>query len=156
MTILKYIILLFLSLSINAQIEKPYEQIAIDYFANELTGDYTAIKYLIFSGDLEKISPLPYSFCIPSDSISGYNQSSLTQIHLPPHPKIIKKLDFFKKLFTPNNQVAYLYVFRHYPQDDNIVVVVYLSRQGIDDYYSILLSKDSKEVIKECKKVYIE
>ena len=149
--------LIFLfTINVNAQIEiRPYEQIAIDYFANEIITSYTDLKYFILKRNLEATSSVHYSFCMPLKEVSNYKAINTTKIN-PPYPQVIEKLSFFKKLFTSKKKIGNLHVFKYYPKDSNIIVVIFLSRKYIDDYYSILIVKKSKKVIDYCKETYYE
>lgn len=151
------LIVILYTIGANAQNNiKPYEQVAIDYFASNILESYSDLEHFIFKGNLEITSPVPYSFCMPLEKIDGYHQEDNIMKINPPYPKVVRKLDFFKKLFTSKSKIAQLYVFKHYPKDENVVVVIYISSKNIDDYYSILIDKTSKQVINYCKKTYYE
>ena len=155
---LKYTLLVILyTIVANAQNNiKPYEQVAIDYFSNNIAESYSDLDHFIFKGDLETTSPVPYSFCMPLEKIDGYQREDNTMKINPPYPKVVRKLDIFKRLFSSKSKIAQLYVFKHYPKEENVVVVIYLSSKNMDDYYSILIDKTSKQVIDYCKKTYYE
>ncbi|MCD0472577.1 hypothetical protein [Flavobacterium sp. JAS] len=151
-----YLILtFFFTISVNAQIEIiPYEQIAVNYFAEELSESYNQLKYLVFDGNLEMTSPLPYSFCMVLKKVDNYEETENVKVNIP-YP-ILKKIGFLKKLFISNRKIGNVYVFKHYPKEDDIVVVINVTNKNIDDYYSILIDKKTKKAINSCKKTYYQ
>lgn len=152
----KYAMLgLLFTINASAQIEiRPYEQIAIDYFANELI-PHPYIKHFVFDGNLESELPSYYS-CWSIERIGGYTGSTITKVN-PPYPQIVEKLGFFRDLFSSKKVKGYLQVYKYYPEDDNnVVVVIYLSRKRYaNTVYSFLIDKESKQVIDYCQKYVV-
>ncbi len=141
---------------VEAQVEiKSYEQVAIDYFAINIVDSYTSLKYFVFNGDLETTTPVPYSFCMPLKEYSDYKGGEITKIN-PPYPQVVNRLSFLKKLLTSRKKIGQLCVFKHYPKEDNVVVVICLSTKMTDDYYNFLIDAESNQVIDYCKKTYYE
>ena len=155
---LKYALLVFLlATGIRAQIDiRPYEQVAIDYFASDIAESYSNLEYFIFNGDIETELSVSYSFCMSLDRKDDYQLEKNTTKINPPYPKVVRKLSFIKRLFTSKKKIGHLYVFRHYPKDGNVVVVINLSTKYMDEFISILINKTSKQVIDYCKKIYYE
>lgn len=157
----RYLFLLlvcFLSLSINAQINiKPYEQIALNYFAENIAKqEYPEIKYFLFDGNLETTSPLSYSFCMPLSKKDNFKLPKISKINIPNNKLISRKIGFFKKIFTSKKKISNIYVFRHYPKNEDIVVVLNLSKKTGDDFFSFLIDSKTKKVLDYCKKIYYE
>ena len=153
---LTYSILLFVyTFSVNAQINiKPYEQIALDYFAEKILKTNGEFKCFVFDGNLETISPLPYSFCIVLKEVNSFGDIETTKINVPYY--FVKKNNFFKKIFVSSKKTALIHVFKYYPKGDEIVVVIHLKSKNVDDFYSILIDKKRKNVIDSCKKTYYQ
>ena len=159
----RYILLIvgiLLSVTIKAQINiKPYEQIAIDYFVkNIIEQEYTEIKYYLFDGNLETSSPLSYSFCMPLSERNDFETTDISKLNIPydNNELVMGKLGLLKKLFISKKKIANIYVFKHYPKDENVVVVINLSKKSGDDFFSILINSESKKFINYCKKTYYE
>lgn len=148
----------FLSLSINAQVSiKPYEQIALDYFTeNIVKQEYGEIKYFLFDGNLETTSPLSYSFCMPLSKNDNFKLPKTSKINIPYNELIREKIGFFKKIFTSKKKISNIYIFKHYPKNENIVVVLNLSKKSGDDFFSFLIDSKTKKVLDYCKKTYYE
>lgn len=148
----------FLSLSVNAQINiKPYEQIALDYFVESIMEkEYSEIKYFLFDGNLETTSPISYSFCMPLSKETNFKMPEISKINIPDNDLISRKIGFFKKMFLSKKKISNIYVFKHYPKNDNVVVVLNLSKKSGDDFFSFLIEPKTKKVIDFCKKTYYE
>lgn len=154
----KYILFVILfSVNLNAQSDSlSHEQIAFDYFMTEILKAYEKIDYLVFDGNLETTSAKPYSFCIKLEEGDSFEeQNELKKLNIN-NRLIIPKLGFFKKLFVSSKKVANLYVFKSYPKDENVVVVINISNKNINDFYSILVDRKKNAVIYNCKKTYYQ
>jgi len=137
----------------------PYEQIALDFFAQEIINkEHRNIKYFLFDGNLEEDSPIAYSYCLHFLSKKNtFKNPDISSINIPHNTAISKDISLFKKIFTSKNKIANIYVFKHYLMDENVVVVLYLSTKNFTDvYYSILIDQESKKVLDYCKKTYYE
>jgi hypothetical protein len=139
----------------NAQIEiTAFEQIAIDYFAEEIIPSYHQLSYFIFDGNLEKDASLSNSFCLVLQNVADFKETENEKIKVP-YP-LIKKLGFLKKILISRKKTADVYVFKHYPKDGDIVVVICVSNRNIDDFYSILIEKRTKKVKEHCRKRFYQ
>ena len=144
-----------------SQIEvRSYEQVAIDYFEKEIiknNQDYSNIKYLIFNGEVDKKYSSCCSFCITLPKVP-IDDSLVkdSKVNVPTGKIFVKKLNFFKKLFTSKNKIKKVYLYKSYPYKDNFAVVIQSSGKIVDDFFTVIIDKDSKEIIDTCKKSYVE
>ncbi|MEN2413175.1 hypothetical protein [Flavobacterium mesophilum] len=149
-----YTVLLFIyAINLNAQNNaRPYEEIAVNYFAEEIVKLETELKFFIFDGNLETTSSLTNSFCISLNKVDGFENNGDTKINVPSE---LKK-GFLKTLFVSAKRIGKVYVFKQYPKGDDLIVVIYVRSKLKDDFYSILIDKENKNVITYCKKRYYQ
>lgn len=145
------IISLFFTTIAIGQIErKSLEQLAINYLVENLIDkEYSNIKTFIFDGNLETQSALGYSFCMPLPNKG--KESKTTKVDIPKSSKVRKKIGFLNKLFTSKKKIIHISIFRAYSLDnDNKVVVIYLSGQKKDRFYSFKYNSKTKKLIEYC------
>ena len=158
--LLLYIILLT-TVNIYSQSDKnikSIEQIAFDFFVkNILEKEYSNFKFFVFDGNLEIDSAIGYSSCMPLDrKFVDKRTDKDYRISVSYNNQIVKKLNFFNKLFTSKKKIGNIFIFKKYPFNDNFVVVVDFSTINADDFYSFLINPNNGKILDYCNRTMYE
>ena len=131
-----------------------YEEIGLDHFVNVIIPKYyNAVDNFEFSGKISNAEP-SYSFCLKLEYDKDFDLLSEKSIDFSKYEQFSKKIGLLKKLFQSWEKRIKITIYKHYPKDENYVVVIRATSKKSDDYFSILIKGNKMKVIKDCLTSY--
>jgi hypothetical protein len=133
---------------------RNYEEVGLEHFVNEIVPEYYGnVDDFEFSGKITNAEP-SYSFCLKLEYDKNIDLLSKNRIDISKYKHFSKNIGIFKKLYQSWKKRRKVTIYKHYPKDENYVVVIRSTSKYSDDYFSILIKGDKMEVIKDCLTSY--
>jgi uncharacterized protein YbcC (UPF0753/DUF2309 family) len=153
-----------LSLGAYSVTNNIFEQVALNYFCDTIAEnfpDYKKIKYFIFNGRIEKESAAYANFCMWN--LSENENTNMTilstdysqKLTIPPCRRIIKSIPFYKRIFLEEKQIKKIWIYSALECKEGIIVSITIDSDFNSDFFTILIDKESKQVINHCVSKYV-
>ncbi|MEM7374975.1 MAG: hypothetical protein AAF587_40655 [Bacteroidota bacterium] len=135
---------------------RPYEQVAVDFFAHYIIpNNHAELKYILFQEELETESSASLAFCMKLLPAEGDTiKWNTTKLNVPANSILQKKVWFLKKIFVPKKKKGILDVFKYYPQGGTIAVACLLRTSGMSYAYMFIIDAKTKKIVDTCRQSF--
>jgi len=135
-----------------------YEQIGFDFFMEYIVvRELSHVKFFVYNGI---IYPSNNGFIdcmhINGDDIGLYDERREIDLRNTYGVKVLKKLSFFKKLFTSKFRIKILHVFKSYVTKDEVVICILVYSESEYVYFNLKVNPQTNQVEDYCKTVMID